>query len=81
MRESLRRISAAAECRGIGSEMAWRVYFLRMVHRFFSEFELLAADEGAADPDMISTSMYRVIYDIVTEDGETFLRFSHFEKG
>ena len=49
--------------------------------QIFSEFELLAADEGAADPDMISAGMYRVIYDIVTEDGETFLRFSHFEKG
>ncbi len=45
-----------------------------------SHFELFIPDETADDPDTVSDGNYSLIYDIVTENGETFLRFNRFEK-
>ncbi len=48
--------------------------------QIISHFELFIPDETADDPSTISDGNYRLIYDIVTENGETFLRFNRFEK-
>ncbi len=45
-----------------------------------STFELLVPDSSSGDPDHKSVGQYCCIYDIITENGETFLRFNRFEK-
>lgn len=45
-----------------------------------SHFELLAPDDSSGDLGNKSIGDYKIIYDIMTENGETFLRFNRFEK-
>lgn len=45
-----------------------------------SHFELCGPVKDSPDPDHESYGNYRLVYDIVTEDGETFLRFNRYEK-
>ncbi len=45
-----------------------------------SHFELFGPVKDSPDPDHESYGNYRLIYDIVSEDGETFLRFNRYEK-
>ena len=55
-------------------------YFSADGKQVYSEFEMLAPDSSSGDPDHKSIGNYRLIYDIVTEDGETFLRFNRYQK-
>lgn len=45
-----------------------------------SHFELFGPVKDSPDPDHQSYGNYRLVYDIVSEGGETFLRFSRYEK-
>ena len=46
----------------------------------YSEFEMLAPDSSSGDPGHKSIGNYRLIYDVISENGETFLRFNRYEK-
>ena len=55
-------------------------YFSDDGKQIYSEFEMLAPDSSSGDPDHKSIGHYRLVYDIITEDGETFLRFNRYQK-
>ena len=44
------------------------------------EFELFVPVKDAQDAQSVSDGYYKIIYDIVTEDGRSFLRFNCIEK-
>ena len=47
----------------------------------YSDFDLRGPDPAiTTDPEYKEYGKYRAVYDIVTEDGETFLRFNKYEK-
>lgn len=48
--------------------------------QIISHFELFAPDDSSGDPGHKSLGNYSIIYDIMKENGETFLRFNKFEK-
>ncbi|MBR5252070.1 MAG: hypothetical protein IKV52_04540 [Oscillospiraceae bacterium] len=45
-----------------------------------SHIELFAPDASSGDPGHRSIGGYKIYYNVLTEDGETFLRFDRFEK-
>lgn len=45
-----------------------------------SHLELFAPDASSGDPGHKSLGDYNIVFDICTENGETFLRFNRFEK-
>ena len=45
-----------------------------------THFELLGPDYDADDIATKSYGNYKIVYNIVSEDGQTFIRFDHFEK-
>lgn len=67
------------------------VWFYRAGDYIYSEFtdgnrqvvshiELFAPDASSGDPGHRSIGGYKIYYNVLTEDGETFLRFDRFEK-
>lgn len=45
-----------------------------------SHFEFFVPDTSSGDPDSKSDGNYIIVYDVMEENGETFLRFNRFEK-
>jgi len=45
-----------------------------------TKFEMFGPDNSKGDPDHKSYGDYNLVYDIVGENGKTFLRFKRFEK-
>lgn len=54
--------------------------FLTDQNQVECEFELFVPVKGAQDPQSVSDGYYKIIYDIITEDGHSFLRFNRMEK-
>lgn len=43
-------------------------------------FEMFGPDNSSQDPDHKSYGRYKIIYDVIGADGQTFLRFNRFKK-
>ena len=54
--------------------------FLTDQNQVECEFELFVPVKDAQDPMSVSDGYYKIVYDIITENGHSFLRFNRMEK-
>ncbi len=61
-----------------GNEITSR--FSDVENQVVTRFELFCSTGNQNDPETASVGWYNLIYDVVTDEGETFLRVNRFEK-